>query len=153
MPARWSFEAHVPAPPDAVFAWMSDYAPDDHANERFQRGAGVKADDRTHNHRVVARKDARHLVVRDEWGRRRFELQVELAPEAREIRLAGQMGYRGVWRAAPDGAGGTRVTSEGALEPRGALRLFAPLFAGAFVRQMKQDFDGHVADMRESLPK
>src|SRR5439155_21501752 len=55
MPARWSFEAHVDAPPDAVYAWMTDYSEDDHANERFRRGAGAKADDRTHNHRVVER--------------------------------------------------------------------------------------------------
>lgn len=150
MPATWSFEAQVPAPPDVVYAWMSDYADDDHANDRFQRGSGAKPDGK-HNHRVVERTDARHLVIRDEWGRQTFETRVELAPEAREIRLTGQFGHRGVWRAASDGAGGTRVTSEGALAPTGVMKLFAPLFAKKMLAQQKADFDGHVADMRETL--
>ena len=148
MPTRWSFEARVPAPPDAVYAWLSEYAEDDHSNERFRRGSGATDDKRSH--RVVERKDERRLVVRDEWGRQRFEMQVELAPEAREVRLTGQMGYRAVWRATPDGEE-TRVTSEGRLEPKGLMRLFAPMFAGAFMKQMKADFEGHVTDLRESL--
>ena len=151
MPKSWSFQARVAAPPDAVYAWMHDYQPDDHANADFQRGANVPPKDRAkRNHRVVERKDERRLVVRDEWGRQKLEMEVELAPEAREVRLRGQFGYRGVWKATPDGAG-TLVTSEGRLEPTGFARLFAPLFAGAFMKQMRADFDGHVEDMRTDL--
>src|SRR5882672_10731032 len=151
MPARWSFEAHVDAPADAVYAWMTDYSEDDHANDRFRKGAGVEAEDRTHNHRVVERKDERHLVVRDEWGRRRFEMQVELGPDAREVRVTGGFGYRATWKAAPDGGGGTRVTSEGGLAPSGVMRIIAPLFAKSMAKQMEDDFNGHVNDMREAL--
>ena len=150
MPSSWSFEARVPAPPDAVYAWLSDYAEDDHANPRFRKGAGVKPDDRTHNRRTVERRDERHLVVHDEWGRQRFAMEVELAPEAREVRLRGQHGYRGAWRAEPDGAG-TRVVCEGRLEPTGLARLFAPLFARMLMKQMKGDFEGHVEDLRQTL--
>lgn len=150
MPRGWSFSARVDASPDAVYAWMSDYSEDDHANPRFKAGAGVKPDDRTHNHRVVRRTSERHLTVEDQWGRQRFVVEVELVPERREVRISGQYGYRGVWRAEPDGAG-TRVVSEGRLEPTGFARLFAPLFAGMFMKQMRGDFEGHVADMRASL--
>jgi hypothetical protein len=150
MPRSWSFEATVDAPPDAVFAWMTDYREDDHANADFRRGAGVPADDRAHSHRVVERKDARHLVVRDEWGKERFELHVELAPEAREVRLAGAFGYRAVWRAEPLGAG-TRVSVRGELAPTGVARLFAGLFASRMEKQMRDDFHGHLADLRASL--
>jgi hypothetical protein len=100
--------------------------------------------------RRVERRDARHLVVHDEWGREQFTMQVELAPEAREVRLSGQYGYRGAWRAEPDGAG-TRVVSEGRLEPTGLARVFAPLFARMLMKQMKADFEGHVEDLRASL--
>lgn len=151
MPKTWSFRARVEAPPDAVYAWMSDHQPDDHGNADFQRGARTSEKDRAkRSHRVVERKDARHLVVKDEWGRQTFEMEVELAPEAREVRLRGQFGYRGVWKATPDGSG-TVVTSEGRLEPTGFAKLFAPLFAGAFMKQMQADFDGHLEDMQTDL--
>jgi len=152
MPRSWSFEAAVDAPPDAVYAWMTDYREDDHANADFRRGAGVSTEDRAHSHRVVERKDATHLVVRDEWGREKFELHVELAPAAREVRLSGAFGYGAVWRAEPAGAG-TRVTVRGQLAPTGFAKLFAGLFAGRMEKQMRQDFHGHLAQMRAELAK
>lgn len=151
MPRTWSFEATLDAPPDAVYAWMTDYQEDDHANAAFKRGSGAAADDRAHSHRVVERAaDGRHLVVRDEWGRQKFELEVELAPDAREVRLTGAFGYSAIWRATPDGAG-TRVRVDGQLAPTGFAKLFAGLFAGKMGTQMRQDFDGHVEQMRSEL--
>ena len=151
MPRSWAFEARLDAPPDAVYAWMTDYQHDDHANAHFQRGSKSSPKDRAkHNHRVVERRDERHLVVQDEWGRQTFRMEVELAPEAREVRIKGQFGYRGVWKATPEGAG-TLVTSRGALEPTGFAKLFASLFASAFMKQMRADFEGHVEHMRAEL--
>lgn len=151
MPKNWSFTARVDASPEDVFGWMSDYQHDDHANERFKRGSGAKPDGKP-SHRTVERLDDGRISVHDEWGRERFDMQVELAPSLREVRLRGQYGYHGVWRANADGAG-TLVTSEGGLEPSGLMRLLAPLFAGALMKQMKADFDGHIADMRETLAR
>lgn len=150
MPSRWSFEAVVAAPPDAVYAWMSDFTEDDHARPAFKRGAGVKPGDKRESRRHVVSRDGNRLRVEDSWGRERFGMDVELAPGAREVRLSGQYGYRGVWRALPHG-GATRVVSEGSLEPTGFARFFAPLFAGMLMKQMRADFDGHIEDMRESL--
>lgn len=73
-----------------------------------------------------------------------------LDPARREVRLDGQYGYHGTWRAEPEG-GGTRLVSEGRLAPTGVMRLLAPLFARAFMKQMQADFNGHVADATESL--
>lgn len=150
MPTSWSFHAHVPAPPDAVYAWMSDFREDDHARPAFRRGAGVKDGDRRVSHRKILSREGNVVTVEDAWGRDRFTLKATLDPAAREVRLEGQYGYHGTWRAAPEGEG-TRLTSEGRLEPRGVMRLLAPLFAKAFMRQMRADFEGHVADATETL--
>lgn len=150
MATRWSFEARVPAPPEAVYAWMSDYREDDHAREAFRRGAGVKPDDRRASQRRIVRRDGNRLVLEDTWGGQRFSLHVELRPSAHEIHVKGAYGYRAVWTAKAD-AGGTLVRCEGSMEPTGLLRFVAPFFAKAFVKQMQADFDGHVAEMRVDL--
>jgi hypothetical protein len=152
MAAAWRFEARIDATPDAVYAWMSDYRDDDHANERFRRGAKA-ADGGEASHRVVERRDAKNLVVRDEWGRQQFTLEVQLVPEERETRLRGEWGYRSTWRAESDGNGGTKLTVDGELAPRGPMRLLAPLFAARMRRQMEQDFAGHVEDLRATLSR
>jgi Polyketide cyclase / dehydrase and lipid transport len=148
---RWRHEARLAASPDAVYAWMSDFREDDHAREAFLRGAGQKPGGAASRRTVVSR-DGNRVKLRDAWGRRTFEMDVELAPQAREVRLTGEYGYRATWRAEPDGAG-TRVVSEGAFEPAGLMRLVAPLFARGFARQMEQDFRGHVEDLRSELAR
>ena len=147
----WRYEARIEAPPDAVYAWMSDFREDDHARPAFLEGSGAKPDGRVSRREVLSRSGNR-VELRDTWGKETFPMTVELVPEKRELRLTGQYGYRGAWRAEPDGAG-TRVVSEGALEPSGVMRLFAPLFAGMMRKQMGADFRGHVADMRSELTR
>lgn len=151
MPKEWKFETRVAAPPAAVYAWLSDYQNDDHTHEAFRRGSKAKKDGK-HQRRVVERKDARSLVVRDEWGSQTYTMHVELAPEAHEVRLRGQMGYSGLWKVEPDGAGSI-VTSTSFVAPRGFAKIFAPLFAGMFMKQMRADFDGHVEHMKSDLEK
>lgn len=150
MPTSWSFQAHVPAPPDAVYAWMSDFREDDHARPAFRRGAGVKEGDRKVSHRKVLSREGNVVTLEDSWGRERFPMKARLDPARREVRLEGQYGYHGTWRAEPDGSG-TRLVSEGRLEPKGVMRLLAPLFAKAFLKQMQADFNGHVEDAKEEL--
>lgn len=153
VPTSWSFEARVAAPPEAVYAWMSDYREDDHAREAFRRGAGVKPGDTRVSHRRIVSREGNRVVLEDSWGRQRFPMEVELRPSAHELHLTGQYGYRGTWSAKSDGAGGAIVRSEGRVEPTGIMKLFAPLFARAFMKQMKADFEGHVAEMREDLER
>src|SRR5581483_8174623 len=133
---RWRHEALVPASPDAVYAWMSDFREDDHAGEA--------------SHRTVVSREGNRVRLHDAWGRRSFDLDVELAPEAREVRLTGEYGYSATWRAEP-AAGDTRVVVEGRLEPTGIMRLLAPLFSRGMAKQMQDDFNGHVEDMRSGL--
>lgn len=150
MPSAWSFAARVEAPPDDVYAWMSDFREDDHARPAFKRGAGMRPGDKRESRRAVVSREGNVVVVEDSWGRERYRLTVTLDPAAREVRLAGMYGYAGVWRAAPAGTG-TRVESEGRIAPTGLARLFAPLFARTFMKQMEADFRGHVADLAEEL--
>lgn len=149
MSVSWSFSAHVPAPPDAVFAWVSDFREDDHARPAFLRGAGMKAP--AGRRRIVAR-EGNVVTLEDGMGRRAFRTRATVDAAAREVRVEGAHGYRATWRAAPEGDG-TRLTCEGALAPDGLLRLFVPLFAKGMLRQVRADFDGHVADAVESLAR
>ncbi|SRR5581483_2697618 len=148
---RWRHEALVPASPDAVYAWMSDFREDDHAREAFLRGSGAKPGGAA-SHRTVVSREGNRVRLHDAWGRRSFDLDVELAPEAREVRLTGEYGYSATWRAEP-AAGDTRVVVEGRLEPTGIMRLLAPLFSRGMAKQMQDDFNGHVEDMRSGLTK
>lgn len=150
MPPHWRFDAHVAASPDAAYAWMSDFTEDDHTRPAFLEGSGAKPDPKRTSHRHVVSRDGNRLRIEDSWGRDRFAVNVTLAPETREVHIEGQYGYRATWRAEPDGAG-TRIVLEARLEPTGFARLFAPLLARMLMRQMRADFDGHVADMRSSL--
>lgn len=150
MAKQWRFEATVQASPLDVYGWMSDFAEDDHAREAFVRGTGAEADKYRGCLRRVVSREGDRLVVEDTMGRQSWRMDVELRPAQHEVHMAGMWGYRAVWRALPEAAG-TRVVVEAGLEPKGFARLFAPLFAGMLMKQMRADFDGHVADMREAL--
>lgn len=91
------------------------------------------------------------LVVEDQWGRgNKARLTARLDAARREVALEGQWGYRATWRAEPDGSG-TRLLVEGSVAPGGLLGLLMPLFRKGMLRQMRADFDGHLADLREGL--
>lgn len=146
---KWRHEARIAASPDAVYAWMSDLREDDHAREAFLRGSGAKPGGPVAKRTIVSRQGDR-LKVHDAWGRKAFDLEVELAPVAREVRLHGGFGYRATWRAEPDGPG-TRLVVEGEMAPSGIMRLFVPLFAKGMAKEMQADFNGHVEDLRSAL--
>lgn len=148
-PVTWSRSALVPASPDVVFRWMSDFRDDDHARPAFKRGAGVKEDGKPGSKRTVLSRDGNVVRLRDEWGRRRFDLTVTLDERSRSVTIDGEHGYRSVWRAVAEGAG-TRVNASTTLAPRGLFGLVAPLFAGSFRKGLDQDFAGHIADLEES---
>ncbi|MCA1813732.1 MAG: SRPBCC family protein [Halobacteriales archaeon] len=149
MPSRWSFEAEVAASPDDAYAWMTDYTADDHGSPAFLKGSGMKPSGKASVRRIKARAGNR-LDIEDAWGRQRFETTVTLVPGSREVRIEGQWGYRSTWRALP-AKGGSRIVCEARLEPSGAARLLAPLFARMLMGQMRADFQGHVAEMRHDL--
>ncbi|MEA3198833.1 MAG: hypothetical protein QOE90_261 [Thermoplasmata archaeon] len=146
---QWRHEARIDAPADAVYAWMSDHREDDHAREAFLRGAG-RGPEGARSRREVVSRDGDVVKLRDVWGKRVFEMEARLDAKAREVRLTGAYGYRATWRAIPDGAG-TRLVVEGAIEARGIAGLFAKLFGKRMLRDMQADFNGHVADARETL--
>lgn len=148
-PVTWARSAVVEASPDAVFRWMSDFREDDHARPAFKRGAGVKDDGKPGAKRTILSRDGNVVRLRDEWGRRRFELAVTVDEKARTVTIDGEHGYRAVWRAVAEGAG-TRVEASTTLAPKGLFGLLAPLFAGSFRKELDRDFAGHVADLEDS---
>ena len=150
MARTWRFKARIDAPPEDVYRWLVDFRPDDHARPAFKRGAGVRHDTRGSVRTVVAR-DADRVVIEDTWGRQRF--RVEAFPDAihRQVRLVGQYGYEGVWRAEEADGGATRLTVTGTMAPRFPVSLFMGLFWRRLERDMRNDFNGHVEDLRESL--
>lgn len=149
-PVTWRHEGRVAAPPDAVYAWMTDFQADDHARPAFRQGAGVPPDDLTPSNRTVISRTGDTTVLEDRWGRRKFRLAVTLDRPRREVKLAGQFGYGSVWRATPDGDG-TLLACEGRMAPRGLTRLLLFFFAGGLLREMATDFQGHLEDARHTL--
>lgn len=148
----WSHAAHVRASPDEVYAWMTDYGPDDHASEAYRRGAGVKEGDRRKAVRKVLARRADEVELEDTWGHDTFRTRVALDRAARAVTIHGDWGYRATWRAVPE-RGGTRVVAEGAMEPRGLFALLLPLVAKKLQKQTADDFRGHVADLEATLGK
>ena len=145
----WSFSRVVPAPADVVYAWMIDFQPDDHGRDAFLRGTGAAPPDKPAHRKVTPRgHDAFHLD--DAWGRHRYKLDVTLERARREVHIRGQMGYQATWRAVPAGES-TRVVVEGRLPSRWPVSWLMPLFAKGMLREMQQDFDGHMADLEETL--
>lgn len=146
---QWRFEDTIDATPDAVYAWMCDFQPNDHSREAYLRGAKARPQASL---RTVVSREGNHVKLHDAWGKEAIDLDVRLAPPEREVRVTGPWGYRATWRALP-GPAGTRLVVEGELAPSGIMRLFAPLFAGRMRRQMEEDFRGHLEDARETLRK
>ncbi|MHB8604313.1 MAG: SRPBCC family protein [Thermoplasmatota archaeon] len=150
MPVEWNYAAHVRAAPDAVFAWMTEFTEDDHTRPAFRRGAGMtRPVDRGSTRKIVS-SQGDVVRVEDPWGGRGMPMKVTIDRAARATHLEGQWGYRSTWRAVADGDG-TRVEVEGELAPPGLMRLFSGLFAGKMKKDLEADFNGHIADLRESL--
>lgn len=144
----WTFEAHVTASADAVYAWMTDFREDDHARPAFVRASGGKAGVQS-TRRILARAGD-SVQLEDRWGRQSFRTTARLARGQREVRIEGAYGYRATWCAAPNGRG-TRVTATTELDPRGFFALLLPLVAGKMRAQAEHDFRGHIADLEAEL--
>ncbi|HVL87155.1 MAG TPA: SRPBCC family protein [Candidatus Thermoplasmatota archaeon] len=151
MALEWSFSAQARAPPDEVFAWLSDFRDDDHSAEAFLRGAGWRRGKRPATRRILER--AGNVVrLQDRWGGSSFSPTVTLDPAARTVTIEGEYGYRAVWRVEPT-AEGSEVSVGGRLAPSGLARLLLPVFGWAFRRQLEGDFRGHMAHLRHDLEK
>jgi polyketide cyclase/dehydrase/lipid transport protein len=148
----WDLDATVRAPPDVVYAWMTDFREDDHRSPAFRRGAKVRENDPRDAKRVVVARKGNEVTLEDTWGRQRFRTTATLDGAQRTITIRGEFGYQAVWRAAPV-AGGTRISIEGRMAPGGVFGLLLPLFAKKMRQQTEDDFRGHVADLEASLDK
>lgn len=144
----WRMSDVVDGPPEAVWAWLTDFTKDDHATEAFRRGAGIQKD-RSASSRTILSRDGDVLRIEDRDGRSTYVQTVTLHPEARRVHIAGAMGYDATWSATPE-ARGTRLAVQGRMG-RGVLGAILSLFAGPIRRSMERDFRGHLEDLRETL--
>lgn len=150
-PVRWHHDALIAAPPEAVYRWMVDFREDDHDRPAFRRGAGIPQDAPSGgSRRQIVSREGSVVTIKDSWGRRGMTMKAKLDEAARTVTLDGEMGYHSVWRAAPEG-NATRLSVSGEMAPNGLFGLLMPLFRGRFLKQMAQDFEGHVEDLRESV--
>lgn len=148
---QWSQSSRVKASPDTVFAWMTDFQEDDHGRPAFVKGSGApKKYTKKPSKRTIVSRDGNKVRIHDEWGRRKFDLDLELIPLDRTVDIKGPMGYHAVFKAVPD-EGGTKVEASVAFEVKGFWGLLFGLFKKKFYRELNQDFAGHVADLENDL--
>lgn len=144
----WRQSAHVRAPADAVYAWMTDYTEHDHASEAYRRAVGAK--DKAQAKRKVVSRTGDTVVLEDAWGGKGFRATVTLDKAQRAVRIEGAYGYAAVWRAVPE-RDGTRVEVEGRMAPGGVFGLLLPLFGRKMREENEKDFRGHIADLEHDL--
>jgi len=144
----WDLEARVKAPPEAAYAWLTDYTEDDHSRPAFLRAAGAKPGTKATRKFLARGPDS--LQLEDTWGGRKFQSTVRFDRQAKTITIEGEFGYRAVWRVTPDGTG-SKVQVEGRMQPSGAFKLLMPLFAGKMKAETTKDFHGHIADLEAEL--
>lgn len=148
--AQWKVEEHIEAAPDVVYAWMTDFRPDDHDSEAYKRGAGIDPTKKQKpSTRTILSREGDTVRIRDEWGGSTYEQTLTLDRVARTVRIQGGMGYEALWRAAPEGSG-TRLSVHGRMG-RGILGSLMKLFEGNMQKSMESDFRGHAEELRESL--
>lgn len=148
MALEWRHAAHVAADPDAVYGWLTDYTEDDHASDAFRAAADAKGKPAK---RAIVSRNAREVVLEDQWGGKRARTTARLEPASRTVRVTGDFGgYESVWRAVPE-RGGTRVEMEGRMAPTGLFKLLMPLFAKSALSETEKDFRGHIAALEADL--
>ena len=147
----WSKSTQVKAPPSTVFEWMTDFQEDDHARHAFVVGSGAKKTyTKKPSKRTIVSRSGNSVKILDEWGGRKFPMDLELVPLDRTVKMKGIMGYEAVWKAQPD-EGGTKVEANVSLTAKGLWGLLLPLFRKRFIRELEQDFAGHIADLENFL--
>ncbi|HWG90782.1 MAG TPA: SRPBCC family protein [Candidatus Thermoplasmatota archaeon] len=149
-PITWRHTATVAAPADRVYQWLSDFREDDHSRPAYLAATGGAPKPGKEARRHILSRDADAVVIEDHWGGRTFLVTAYLDPVGREVRLEGGLGYHAVWRAVSEGPL-TRIELEGRMAPRGLLGFVLPLFKRSFLKQIAQDFRGHVADLESEL--
>lgn len=143
----WRVTDVVDGPPEAVWAWMTEFSPDDHASEAFRRGAGVEKT--RASSRTILSREGNVLRIEDRDGASKYVQTVTLHPERRAVHIAGQMDYDATWTATPE-ISGTRLTVEGQMG-KGLVGSLMRLFQTRMRKSMERDFRGHVEDLRETL--
>ncbi len=149
-PRTWAFRAPIAAEPSAVYAWLAQFRQDDHDTPAFLAGSGQPRNQKRPATRKVTVLSPTQVRLVDTWNGRSFESTVTLDPSANLVRIDGQYGYHATWAALP-AAGGTLLTVEGSLAPRGLQALLVPLFTRGLEKEMAADFNGHLADLKNSL--
>lgn len=135
-----------------MYAWLSDHREDAPTSEAFSRGSGSTRREAQSARREILSGDGDTLQMRDTWGRNTFTSKVTLNADRREVRIDGEHGDPGAWRAEDAGGGRTRVVSEGTMAPGNLVfKLLMPLFKGRFLEQIEQDFHGHVEEIRVNV--
>ncbi len=149
-PLDWSKSTHVNIPPDVVFSWMTDFQEDDHGRTAFVKGTGApKIYLKKPSKRTVVSREGNNVKIHDQWGGRKFDMQLELVPLDRTVKMQGPMGYSATWKAVPD-QGGTKVEAQISLHMKGFRGLLAPLFRKKFYRDLEYDFNGHISDLQDT---
>ncbi len=138
-------ERVVPFPRDAVYAWWTDFRPDDHPGRPSPATSS----------REVLRREGDELWLRDHAVRPApvtLEEHVVLHPQegySVEARYPGaDVRYEYRFESTPDG---TRIRLEAMVHPRHVGRLLLPLFRGRVQRYAERDTDYHLRRMREDF--
>jgi hypothetical protein len=150
---HWTKSARVNFPPDLIFEWMSDFQEDDHGRPAYIKGSGAPAKySKKPSKRTIVSRSGNNVKIHDQWGGKQFDMDLELAPLDRTIKMSGAWNYRAVWKAVPD-SGGTKVEAEVTIRAGGLAGLLMALFMGKkkFYRQLDYDFAGHMSDLQDSL--
>jgi hypothetical protein len=148
---KWSKSAQVPFPPDAVFAWMTDFQEDDHGRPAFVKGSGApKKYTKKPSHRQVLERSGNSVHILDKWGGRTYDMRLELKPLDRSVEMKGPWNWHAVWKAAPH-EGGTKVEASVDMRVGGFAGLLMSLFKKSFYRDLEYDFNGHISDLQDGL--
>ena len=135
-------ETIVRAPREEVYAWWTDFRPDDHGGDRTLRGT-----------RMDLRREGDTWTFTDEYVttglRTRWRWQINLHPpqweemhgETRLGKLDGIITFQEV-------QGGTRVQEVGTFTAAGAGRLLLRILRRSLRRLLAEDFKEHWADFR-----
>lgn len=138
-------ERDVPFPRDDVYAWWTDFRPDDHSTRASP----------AHSHREILR-----TTGNDIWMRDRATKPVHVTIEE-HVTLDPPLGYRVearypaadvryAYRFDPMGIG-TRIFLDAEIRPRHVGHLVYPLLRRAAIRYTERDTDFHLARMRRDL--
>lgn len=137
---EYRHEVFVPAPRDEVYAWWTDFKPDDHAGERTLHG--TRTDLRREGDAWTWTDLFVTMGLRTRW-RWRVALHPpqweELHGETKLGRLDGIITFQEV-------AGGTRVEEVGTFSPTGLGKVLARVLRRPLVRLLSEDFKEHWED-------